>query len=189
MEPADVLREVLSALPDPPDLDDSASLAAALGEVEVSIKHARADVLRIVTANKEEIDSTLQFAEELPSELSARHIAGQLGRHRRVAAQACRSFRAMVGAAKVMGMYKLKVLGVAAGARHTVVATTEGVCAFGSNSSGKLGHGNKERVWRPKWVACANSTDHSPGPRRLKVAPDGASWTGCTRPRHGYPSA
>ena len=42
----------------------------------------------------------LSYNDKLPSELSARHIAGRLGRHRHVAAQACRSFRAMVGAAK-----------------------------------------------------------------------------------------
>ncbi len=59
----------------------------------------------------------------------------------------------MVRTAEAMGAYTVKVLGIAAGYSHTLIATAEGVCTFGGNDCGQLGHGNFRRVLGPKWVA------------------------------------
>ena len=88
-------------------------------------------------------------------------IVGQLGRQRGVAAQACQCLRASVEVARELGMYKAKVLCVAAGGGagadgrvmgYTILGTSDGVVAFGDNQEGQLGLGHTDIVLRPVLV-------------------------------------
>lgn len=87
-------------------------------------------------------------------------IAGKLGRHRGVASQACTYLRTSVGAARALGLFKVKVLGVAAGGTstdgrdmvYTILCTSDGVVAFGANYKGQLGLGHEFDASRPALV-------------------------------------
>ena len=119
-------------------------------------EHALSRRARVV-ALYDELRSRLLFHTGLPQDVAA-GIHGGVGRARRRAACVSRSWRDSVELAKSKGLYRLRVLSIAAGCDvhnngHSVVCTSEGVLTFGSGYQGQLGHGGFENEIRPRLVA------------------------------------
>ena len=78
----------------------------------------------------------------LPQDLSL-SVFGEVGAKGRCrAALACRRFMQVVATGRKTGLYRVKVVAVAAGAEHTALCSAKGeLFTFGCGKNGKLGHG------------------------------------------------
>jgi alpha-tubulin suppressor-like RCC1 family protein len=136
-----------------------AELEAQLEAIRAKLETAREGV---VDADREcvEADATmvtlrprLCFRSDLPDCVALSILGSQLG-HRAggLAAMVCRAFRATVGKARELKLFKSNVLAICAGRRHTVACMQGGVYTFGAGERGQLGHGGNEDADVPRVV-------------------------------------
>ena len=144
--------------------------------VRVEHEQALSRRARVCETMYEALSSRLKFPDGLPSEVAA-SIQGHARRARRRAAVVSQGWKAWVALAKSKGLFRVKVLGMAAGnSEHgmgdSIICTADGVVSFGRGDSGRLGHGSFEDELTPrlvealdgKEVVAGSSSSPSPSP-------------------------
>jgi alpha-tubulin suppressor-like RCC1 family protein len=142
------------------------SAAQLVAELEAQLEAIRAKLETskeaVVDADKDCVEADalmvtlrprLCFRSDLPDCVALSILGSHLG-HRAggLAAMVCRGFRATVGKAMQLKLFKSDVLAICAGSSHTVACMQGGVYTFGSEENGQLGHGGNESELVPRVV-------------------------------------